>query len=295
MLRPIPVDFFIYSSVYSTKGCVFSNLYTKKGAYSVFFFICTFTPQLFFILAISSCYNARKSTYFNEVQDATILAKADDMQINIQKNDLLSITISSANSSADMQFNVNNSVKASNLTSSGNRNETSGYLVDVDGNIEINQLGKIKATGLTKKQLKESITKMLVDKQLLIDPIVTIRQLNFEVTVMGEVGKPSVISVPNEKISLIGALGSAGDITIYGQKENVLLIRESDGKRLIKRLNLNSKDFLQSEYYYLQPNDIVYVESDKNKLASVNRTRLLLPTLLSGLSFLLIGLGYFKR
>ena len=254
-----------------------------------------FSLFLFFILAISSCYNARKSTYFNEVQDATILAKADDVQINIQKNDLLSITISSANSSADMQFNVNNSVKASNLTSSGNRNETSGYLVDVDGNIEINQLGKIKATGLTKKQLKESITKMLVDKQLLIDPIVTIRQLNFEVTVMGEVGKPSVISVPNEKISLIGALGSAGDITIYGQKENVLLIRESNGKRLIKRLNLNSKDFLQSEYYYLQPNDIVYVESDKNKQASVNRTRLLLPTLLSGLSFLLIAFGYFKR
>lgn len=254
-----------------------------------------FSVFLVTILVMSSCHNSKKSTYFTEVQDATILAKADEVQINVQKNDLLSITINSANSFADVPFNVNNGVKASNLTSSGNRNETSGYLVDVDGNIEINQLGKIKAVGLTKKHLKEAITKILVDKQLLIDPIVTIRHMNFEVTVMGEVGKPSVISVPNEKISLIGALGSAGDITIYGQKENVLLIRESDGKRLIKRLNLNSKDFLQSEYYYLQPNDIVYVEADKNKLANVNRTRLLLPTLLSAASFFLIAISNFRR
>jgi len=250
-----------------------------------------FSVLLVIVFIVSSCYNVKKNSYFNEVQDATILAKADEMQINIQKNDLLSININSANSLADVPFNVNNSARASNLTSSGNRNETSGYLVDVDGNIEINQLGKIKAAGLTKKQLKEAITKILLDKQLLIDPIVTIRHMNFEVTVMGEVGKPSVISVPNEKISLIGALGSAGDITIYGQKGNVLLIRESDGKRLVKRLNLNSKDFLQSEYYYLQPNDIVYVEADKNKLANVNRTRLLLPTLLSAASFFLIALS----
>ncbi len=257
--------------------------------------VINFSVLLVFVLISSSCYNTKKNSYFNEVQDATILARANEMQINVQKNDLLSITISSANSVADVPFNVSNSVKASNLTSSGNRNETSGYLVDVDGNIEINQLGKIKAAGLTKKQLKEAITKILLDRQLLIDPIVTIRHMNFEVTVMGEVGRPSVISVPSEKISLIGALGSAGDITIYGQKENVLLIRESDGKRLIKRLNLNSKDFLQSEYYYLQPNDIVYVEPDKNKLATVNRTRLILPTLLSAASFFLIALSYFKR
>lgn len=254
-----------------------------------------FSVLLVFILAMSSCYSTKKSSYFNEVQDATILAKADEMQINIQKNDLLSITISSANSLADAPFNVNNNVKASNLTSSGNRNETSGYLVDMDGNVEINQLGKIKAAGLTKKQLKEAITKLLLNKQLLIDPIVTIRHMNFEVTVMGEVGKPSVISVPNEKISLIGALGSAGDITIYGQKGNVLLIRESDGKRLVKRLNLNSKDFLQSEYYYLQPNDIVYVEADKNRLANVDRTRLILPTILSAASFFIISLTYLKK
>lgn len=247
------------------------------------------------VFSVSSCYNSKKSTYFDEVQDATIIAKAAEIQIVIQKNDLLSIVISSASPTADASFNVTNNAKTSSVTSSGNRNESSGYLVDVDGNIEINQLGKIKAAGLTKQQLKESITKILLDKGLLIDPIVTLRHMNFEVTVMGEVGKPAVITVPNEKISLIGALGSAGDITIYGRKENVLLIRESDGKRMIKRLDLNSKDFLQSPYYYLQPNDIVYVEADKNKIASVNRTRLLLPTLLSAASFFLIALSYFKK
>ena len=114
--------------------------------------VINFSVLLVFVLISSSCYNTKKNSYFNEVQDATILARANEMQINVQKNDLLSITISSANSVADVPFNVSNSVKASNLTSSGNRNETSGYLVDVDGNIEINQLGKIKAAGLTKKQ-----------------------------------------------------------------------------------------------------------------------------------------------
>jgi polysaccharide export outer membrane protein len=108
------------------------------------------------------------------------------------------------------------------------------------------------------------------------------------VTVLGEVGKPSVISVPNENISLLKAIGLAGDITIYGRKDNVLLIRESDGIKQIKYIDLNSKDFLQSPYYYLQPNDIIYVESNKNKVASVGRGTRLLPVFLSGLSVVIL-------
>ena len=100
----------------------------------------------------------------------------------------------------------------------------------------------------------------ILEKKLLIDPIVNIRHLNFEVTVIGEVGRPTVITVPSEKISLLKALGLAGDITIYGRKDNVLLVRESEGKNTVKHIDLNSKDFLTSPYYYLQPNDIIYVE-----------------------------------
>jgi polysaccharide export outer membrane protein len=112
--------------------------------------------------------------------------------------------------------------------------------------------------------------------------------LNFEVTVIGEVGNPSVITVPNEKISLLKALGLAGDITIYGRKDNVLLIREENGKKRVKHIDLNSKSFLSSPYYYLQPNDIVYVEANKNKVASVGRMTPYLPAILSGLSVIIL-------
>jgi polysaccharide export outer membrane protein len=161
-------------------------------------------------------------------------------------------------------------------------------LVNADGQIQLPIIGSIKAAGLTKSQLKDNITKLILDKKLLVDPIVNIRHLNFEVTVIGEVGNPSVITVPNEKISLLKALGLAGDITIYGRKDNVLLIREENGKKRVKHIDLNSKSFLSSPYYYLQPNDIVYVEANKNKVASVGRMTPYLPAILSGLSVIIL-------
>jgi polysaccharide export outer membrane protein len=151
-------------------------------------------------------------------------------------------------------------------------------------------LGNIQAAGLSKNQLKNNITQMVLDKKLLIDPIVNIRHLNFEVTVIGEVGHPTVINVPNEKISLLKALGLAGDITIYGKKDNVLVIRETQGNKKVKHVDLNSKDFLTSPYYYLLPNDVVYVEPNKDKVASVGRGRQLVPAILSGLSVVVIVL-----
>jgi polysaccharide export outer membrane protein len=101
---------------------------------------------------------------------------------------------------------------------------------------------------------------------------------------LGEVNKPTVINVPSEKISIMKALGLAGDITIYGKKENVLLIREKAGMRTVTRLNLNDKNFLTSPYYYLQPNDVVYVQPNERKILNANRNQQLLPTILSVLS-----------
>ena len=102
---------------------------------------------------------------------------------------------------------------------------------------------------------------------------------------MGEVGKPTVINVPDERISLLEALGLAGDITVFGKKENVMVIREENGKKNLQRLNLNSSELFQSPYYYLKSNDIVYVEPNKARVASSTRSNQLLPILLSGLSF----------
>lgn len=237
------------------------------------------TPQLLFFVLIaflSSCNPTKNVIYLDNIGDAQITKTIDDLEPVIQRNDLLSITVSSPNPTATQIFNNNGPTGAT------------GYLVNQQGNIDFPLLGSVKAAGLTKKQLKESLAKTIVQNQLLIDPIVTVRYLNFKVTVLGEVGKPSVISVPDEKISLLEALGMAGDMTLYARRDNVLVIREEAGKRITKRLNLSSRDIFDSPYYYLKSNDIVYVEPGKVKAASVSGTRQWLPIIMSTLSFVSI-------
>lgn len=254
-----------------------------------------FLSFLFIITYATSCVNTKKATYFNDLQDGNVIPSLNDtISTIIQKNDILSIVITSLNPEASAIFNASNA-SITNFTSAGSNQSTSGYLVNTEGSIQLPILGNIKVVGLTKKELKEQITATLVERKLLIDPIVTIRHLNFDITIIGEVAKPSVITVPNEKISLIKALGLAGDITIFGKKDNILLIREVAGKRSLKRLNLNSLEFVNSPYYYLQPNDVVYVEANKNKVAASSAFKQSAPLILSALSVLLLTLQLIKR
>jgi len=250
------------------------------------------------VIYSTSCVDTRKAAYFYNAEEATINSRFEDtVSPVIQKNDILSIVITSLNSEASSIFNISNNTtgNSSVVTSSQSNQVGAGYLVNSDGNIQLPILGFIPVAGRTTKAVKESITATLLEKKLLIDPIVTIHHLNYEVTVIGEVGKPSVINVPSEKISLLKALGLAGDITVYGKKNNVLLIREINGKRRVKRLDLNSPDFLRSPYYYLQPNDVVYVEANKQKISNASGTRQTIAIVLSGLSLVLLALDRFQN
>jgi polysaccharide biosynthesis/export protein len=248
-----------------------------------------------FLLALlavgsTSCFNTKKATYFNNATDTTYLqSNTENEVLLIQKNDILSISISSLSTEASAIFNTTNNFAISSATASGINLQSAGYLVNTDGNIQLPILGNIKAAGLSKKQLKDNITQLILFKKLLIDPIVNIRHLNFEVTVIGEVGHPTVITVSNEKISLIKALGLAGDITVYGKKDNVLLIRETEGQKKVTRIDLNSEAFLNSPYYYLMPNDIIYIEANKNRMASVGRGWQLLPPVLSAVLIIVMN------
>jgi len=246
-------------------------------------------PALFLFINLVSSVNTKNVGYLKNANDATYLIDASPDAI-IQQNDILSITITSLNADASIVFNTTNNHVFNSSSSNGSVIQSGGYLVNGDGFIQIPILGSMKAEGMTKKDLREKITNIIVEKRLLVDPIVTIRHMNYEVTVIGEVGRPTVINVPNEKISILKALGLAGDITVYGKRENVLIIREMNGKKTLKRIDMNSSSLLQSPYYYLMPNDIVYVEPNKNKLASVSRGRQLLPAVLSGLSVIVIVL-----
>jgi polysaccharide export outer membrane protein len=226
--------------------------------------------------------------YFKDVPEGQIKAQVPIKETIIQSTDLLSITVSSLNPEATAIFNAPNESTPLTAGATGGNTLTVGYLVDMNGDITYPVLGKIHVEGMTKAQLNEFITRQLNEKKLLVDPIVTIRHLNYRVSVLGEVLRPGVFTIPNEKISIMEALSLAGDMTIYGKKENVILVRE-DGKggKTIKRLNLNTSEILSSPFYYLQSNDVIYVEPSKDRVAR-ERGLILLPIIVSITTLLII-------
>jgi polysaccharide export outer membrane protein len=239
-----------------------------------------------------SCVNTKKVAYFNALSDAELNYKIESLEPVIQKNDLLSITVTSMNGEASVPFNLYSVSQSIGGVNAGTVVQAAGFLVDQEGNLQFPVIGTIKAFGLTKKQLKELITNELVQRKMLYDPVVNVRYLNYKVTVLGEVRNPSVFNVPGERITLLEALGLAGDLTIYARRTDVLIIREEqEGKRISKRINLNDNDLLTSPYYYLKSNDIVYVTPDKANVVNASATRVWLPTILGALTFVTVVIG----
>jgi polysaccharide export outer membrane protein len=236
------------------------------------------------LLGASSCVDTRKVTYFNNVpNDLVVSSPVPELQI-IRAGDLLSIQISSPNPEATAPFNNNSNTNINGT----NTMLATGYLVDTDGNIQFPMLGKMRVSGLSKKDLTEMLRAQLEEKKLLLDPVVSIRFLNFRVTVLGEVAHPGVVPVPNEKISILEALGMAGDLTIYGRRDNLLVIREESGQKILKRVDLNDRNLLSSPYFYLRNGDVVYAEPTKARVGQASNARQILPIILSGLSFVAI-------
>ncbi len=223
--------------------------------------------------SISSCVSFKKVAYFRNLPDsATVsrLAMPPFASPVIKSDDLLNINIQSLDPSISQLINSANVVMpalgASSAYVSNQTQLVSGYLVDKNGEIEIPFLGKIKLEGLTSIEAREYIKNGL--SKYIKDPIVSVRFVNFKITVLGEVARPSTYLIPSEKISLLDAISLAGDLTIYGKRDNVMLVRAREGYNDVIRLNLNSKDILTSPYFYLQPNDLVYVEPNRAKIAN---------------------------
>jgi len=248
--------------------------------------------QFFTILALLvqmvSCASVPKAKYFDQIMDTQVAQVNANFDPAIQKADILSITVSSLNPEDSKIFNAPANPFGSPSSMSSAQLLAYGYLVSPEGNITFPVLGSLHAAGLTKKELTDTIVSMLNRKKLLLDPIVSIRSLNFHVTVLGEVLAPKVVEVPNEKISILEAIGMAGDMTIYARRDNVLLIREEDGKKMIRRLNLNSEEIFSSQYFYLKTNDVVYVEPNKARVQNSSRFTALLPTFLSALALIVV-------
>jgi polysaccharide export outer membrane protein len=210
----------------------------------------------------------------------------------IKVGDVLSVQVSSLSLEATALFNPYAGIAATTGSAAMQSTATNpmpyqaGYLVNEEGQIEFPLIGKLAVLGQTNAQASRQIRQRLLD--YLKEPTVNVRNLNFQISVTGEVARPSLFSIPNEQITLPAALGLAGDITIYGKRTNVLVIREENGQRTFNHIDLTRRDLFQSPFYYLHPNDVVYVEPGKARIANADRTYLLLPIILSALSIIAI-------
>ncbi len=221
------------------------------------------------VLALSAC-NSSKTVlpYFTEiitVQEGTL--PTDDYMPQIQPDDELQIIVSSANPEATLNYNlpfVNPASRDKFTMSSTPRYQT--YIVNTKGDIDFPVLGTLHVAGLTTEQLKEElVAKISRDVK---DPIVSVSLINFTVVVAGEVENPQTLQVNRNRMTVLDALAAAGDLTEYGERSNVLIIREENGERKFAHLDLNSSETLTSPYYYLQQNDYVYVAPNKVRQAN---------------------------
>jgi polysaccharide export outer membrane protein len=188
---------------------------------------------------------------------------------HIQQGDVLSISVTNVDPESSNMFNkgllpvTGSAASAPVVTSNPPVADQSGYLVDKAGDITFPAVGKIHLAGLT---LEEAVGKVAAALgSYAKDPIVSIKFINFKITVIGEVNKPGVFNVPNSRVNVLEALGMAGDMTMYGKREDIWVMHEENGNRSITPINLNSKNALQSPSFYLQQNDVVYVKPDKLK------------------------------
>ena len=220
---------------------------------------------------LSGCSSYKKVPYLQDSDIVSSLQKELPMyDAKIMPKDLLTITVNTTDPEAAAPFNLTVQT-AYNVTSSSTLNRQATlqqYLVGNDGSIDFPVLGRLQVNGLTKSEAENLIREKL-GAYLKETPIVTVRMANYKISVLGEVARPGMFTINNEKVNIFEALALAGDLTIWGMRDNVKLIREdAKGQREIIDLNLNKADIITSPYYYLQQNDILYVTPNKTKAKS---------------------------
>lgn len=233
----------------------------------------------------ASCASPKKTIYFhtNEKADTSteIVQILPRPEVLIGVDDIVAINVSSVDAFLQKDpvgiFNEGGVPYSISAQGSGG-GIVKGYLVDPEGNIDFPVVGKIKLAGLSPTQAKELMSQKLVT--YIKSPVVEVRVLNYKVNMMGEIGRVGPVLAPNHKLNILEAISAAGDIPLTGRKDRVLVIREKDGKQQFGRINLNSKSLFTSPYYYLQKNDIIYVEPNRLKRQQTNEFLLFyLPTI----------------
>lgn len=222
----------------------------------------TFPLLLTAIFVLSSCGSMQNITYLEDLQAGDTTAITHIASIRVKTDDKLSIIINSKDPQLANLFNlsiVSYRVGQTNIAPSNQ--EVSNYTVDSEGNIDFPVIGKIQVAGMNREEIAALIKNKLITRNLVKDPVVTVEFTNAAISILGEVNHPGRYGIDRDKITILDALGLAGDLTIYGKRENILVLREESGRQISYQLNLCSgHDLLASPAYYLQQNDVVYVE-----------------------------------
>ncbi len=232
-----------------------------------FFFLCFFFLQVFNSCTVSK--NFKHYVYLSDSVKSNHLSVVLPKTPKLRVGDRIQITVTALNSTAAQAFNQGGGQLVGGITSGGSvgtsvNSGLVGYLINSNGSIQFPQIGGLHVLDLTTDSVERMIeTKLL---QFLKEPVVSVSQLNFNINVLGEVSRPGVINVQDGKISILEAISRCGDLTLMGKRENVLVVREKNGKREFGRLDLTSNNLFNSPYYYLEQGDLIYVDVNENKL-----------------------------
>ncbi len=213
------------------------------------------------LILLSSCASKKEVVYFQNTGDFETLVDKNSFTPKFKVDDLVNIHVSTLDNEASVPFNL-----FRGASEGGIRPEQVDYLIDKDGEIDFPVIGKIKIAGLSPEEVRVFLREKLSD--YLKNPIINIRLRNFTVTILGEINRPGTYPVNGERITILEALGLAGDLTIKGMRHNVMVIRDFDGTKVYNRIDLTDKQALSSPVYYLTQNDVVYVEPNKSAVTA---------------------------
>lgn len=227
--------------------------------------------SLVFIL-LNSCTSKKKLDYLQNIESVALEASMKNAKSTIQPNDQLVILVTAKDMDVVKPFNQNFSSgqilqysTASNNMPTQNQTSTSGptYIVDTQGNIEFPVIGKVNTENKTTEELRDILKKEI--SKYVVNPQVSVKNTNYKITVLGEVNKPGTYNIPEAQTTVLEVLGLAGDLTIYGNREDILVLRNIDGTMTKERINLTKADFINSPYFYLKQNDVIIVSPNETK------------------------------
>ncbi len=254
-------------------------------------------PVMAIVSLCASCRTTDEIAYFYDVTCDSVMVMNAQSPYGIQPNDLLSIYVESETPETTKQYNQEtNKIAVQDgvvINPGTGNNVVSGYLVNAEGDIIFPVLGTIHVAGLSHNALAHYIEHRLVTEGHINDPRVTVKLMNFKVSVLGEVKNPGQLLVDGERLTIFEALSRCGDLTIYGMRKNVTVVREENGLRTIGRIDLTSEDVFNSPYYYLHQNDVIFVEPNVKRKRAAERDPMTLTYISSVVSVVSVAATVF--